>query len=93
MKIDWLKWSFTISDNWADDVTIHNSETGENIFVGSFRNIKYLDDPAKTIKETVKEKIEEVLTQRQIKEWRGKQISVEDNLDYIENEAEKRGLI
>jgi hypothetical protein len=93
MKIDWSKWSFKISNDWNESIIAFNSETGKSIHMGTLKNTKYLDDPARTIKEAVKEMIREAETQDQIRTWIDTQLPVEDNLDYIENEAEKRGLI
>jgi hypothetical protein len=93
MKIDWSEWYFQISADWSENITATNSKTGASVFLGNLDKLKCGDDPAKVIKERVKEKISRWYNDEQIREWKGKTIPVEDNLDYIENEAEKRGLI
>jgi hypothetical protein len=93
MKIDWSKWTFTINENWTDNAIAMNSETGVHVNLGKLEKFKNEDNIPQVIKEKVKEGIRKCYIEEQIKIWKGQTIPVEDNLDYIENEAEKRGLV
>lgn len=93
MKIDYSQWTFKISGDWDENVLLQNTITGDIVNVGRLNKFKDGDDPAAIIKLRVKELLLEHCINEQIREWKNKSIPVEDNLDYIENEAQKRGLI
>jgi hypothetical protein len=91
--IDWSKWTFHIRDDWDETVTARNDEKNISIFIGNFKDVEYKDDAAQAIKEAVKNAIRKWYISEQLKQWKGQTIPVEDNLDYIENEAKRRGLV
>jgi hypothetical protein len=95
MKIDWSKWSFIVDASiWSEVVTAINKSEYIAINVSGFnKHIEYSDNAVKCIKEAVKKCIRQYYVEQQLKKWSGQTIAVEDNLDYIENEAERRGLI
>jgi hypothetical protein len=95
MKIDYSKWVIKINDNDFTNIELINTETNEKTwqYFGNLDKKDIGEDPLKFIKLECKKRIKEMEVWGQLNRLRGKQIQVEDNLDYIENEAERRGLI
>jgi hypothetical protein len=96
MKIDYSTWIICVKDDSGLYVNIEKPSEGivlyANMDVYTHAPGMTGDDPIKYIKELAKKTIKHYYVQQQMKYLNGKQISVEDNLDYIENEAERRGL-
>jgi len=99
MKIDYSKWYFTPTSNgqyFSGLLKIFNP--AENIELshyvyGSKGSLDPTDDPLKHIKEVCKLEIRNWYLNREYDKLVDQKIPIEDNLDYVENEAEKRGLI
>lgn len=94
MKIDFSKWIIVPLDTY--NVSIENPSEGVKIACGlSYESSKLdnYDDPLKFIKDHAKRQILLYYINSQLIYHTGKSISVEDNLDYVEKEAERRGLV
>jgi hypothetical protein len=98
MKIDWSKWVFVARRDstgfWVSDGCVENHT--DNIFIPiSFKeqdkNID-TDNIDKWIKEQCKNEIRKYHIDKRLKELKDQQIPIEDNLDLIENEVERRGI-
>lgn len=93
MKIDWSKWTFKVSDVWSTDIIIVNKSDDTYLRMNIKPPTVAIDDVDKYIKEQCKIQIAASLVNSRLRQLHDKTLPVEDNLDYIENEAEKRGLI
>jgi hypothetical protein len=108
MKIDWSKWYFRPQEqtdaqgNKYFSGTILLSNPSENVtyFYYLFGDddfnktaLSAPDDALKLIKEYCKREIRRNIVNFELNRLAGQQLPIEDNLDYIENEAERRGLI
>ena len=95
MKIDFSKW-IIVPQQDTYSLSVENPTEGTKLFVGLNYLMQELDDvkdPMLFLKKLAKRAIIQHYLSAQTQYLVGKQIAVEDNLDYIENEAEKRGLL
>jgi 23S rRNA G2445 N2-methylase RlmL len=92
--IDWSKWTFTVENGWSGIIHAVNASENTTVNVSNFnKHIKYTDDAAKCIKDAIKKAIRQHYVDKQLENWKGQTLPVEDNLDYIENEPQRRGLV
>lgn len=91
MKIDWSEWFMEPKDGF---MYITNPSKSISLFesIPHAKGTCDIDDPSKWLKDYCKNIIRNYAVQLQLQEWNNKSIPVEDNLDYVENEAERRGL-
>lgn len=95
MRIDYSKWIITFRGSDGTSISIENHLEGVTLWIyfNSLSDSVPGDDPIQHIKELAKIEIRKHYLKQQLMKLSNKTLQVEDNLDYIENEAERRGLI